>query len=231
MKDNLAIAEKAPIQGVLVTEQPSMPDPREAANGFGRYHGYFSWFDGTDFGARIIVGDKQVHIPFSKSPKGPFPVPVLHAECEGSRPHDLLSVLDNIPPGLGGLCKVPFIGKIACAIVSAALAPITFIALIVAWAAAEGGDPADAGDGAVGVGDLLVLTGRWDYDAGHSGWNELHPTRTIQKIPDPVIDWARFEDFHKRWCRMTSEAPPVVQRPGTWPAGMSPEQEKVWTAQ
>lgn len=231
MKANLQLAQAAPVQGALVTAQPGMPEPRDAEDGFGHYHGYFSWFEGPDIGTRIIIGDKQVHIPFSKSPKGPFPVPVFHAEFEGSRPHDLLSVLDNIPPGLGGLCKVPIIGKIACAIVSAIFAPIVAVALIVAWAAADGGDPADAGDGTVEVGNLVVLNGRWDYDAGHSGWNEMHPVKTIQKLPNPAVDWSQFEDFRDRLCKMTSEAPPQPQTPGAKPAGMSPGQDTVWTAQ
>jgi len=134
-----------------------MPEPRDAEAAFGNYHGYYTWFEGPDFGERVIVGDKQVHIPFQKSPTGPFPVPVFHAECEGSRTHDLLAVLDNIPPGLGAFCRVPIIGPIACAIISALFAPIVFAALIIAWATAEGGDPADAGAGTVEVGELLVL--------------------------------------------------------------------------
>ncbi len=228
---NLKIAQAAPVQGALVTEQPSTPEPRDPEAGAGRYHGYFSWFEGPDIGTRFIIGDKQVHVPFSKSPKGRFPVPVFHAEFEGSRPNDLLSVLDNIPPGLGKLCKVPIIGKIACAIVSALFAPIVAVALIAAWAAADGGDPADAGDGTVKVGDLVVVNGRWNYDAGHSGWNELHPVKTIQKLPDPAVDWSRFDDFHRRVCKMTSEAPPRPETPHTKPTGMTPEQQTVWTAQ
>jgi len=230
-KANLKLAQAATVQGGLVTEQPSMPEPRDPEAGSGRYHGYFSWFEGPDIGTRFVIGDKQVHIPFSKSPKGPFPVPVFHAEFEGSRPHDLLSVLDNIPPGLGKLCKIPFFGKIACAIVSALFAPIVAVGLIAAWAAADGGDPADAGDGTVAVGDLVVVNGRWNYDAGHSGWNEMHPVKTIQKLPHPAVDWSQFDAFHTRLCKMTADAPPAPEHPGTKPAGMSPGQQAVWTAQ
>jgi hypothetical protein len=234
-KANLQVGQQTPVQGELITEQPTgapdMPEPRDPHAGFGNYHGYYTWFEGPDFGERVIVGDQQVHIPFQKSPTGPFPVPVFHAECEGSRTHDLLAVLDNIPPGLGAFCEVPIIGPIACAIVSALLAPIVFAALIIAWAAAEGGDPADAGAGTVEVGELLVLTGRWTYDAGHSGWNELHALKTIQKIPEPMVSWSGFEDFHKRWCAEASKAPPTPEEPGGKPTGMTPEQEGVWDAQ
>jgi hypothetical protein len=230
-KENLAIAQGTPIQGVLITERSGMPEPREAEAAYGRYHGYYSWFEGPDFGERVIVGDEQVHIPFQKAPTGPFPVPVLHAECEGSRIHDLLAVLDNIPPGLGAACKVPLIGPLLCALVSTLLAPLVIAALIAAWAAAEGGDPADAGAGTVGVGELLVVNGRWTYDAGHSGWNETHAVKTIQKVPDPVVDWSTFDDFQQRWCRLTSEAPPKPEQPGAKPVGMTPGQETAWERQ
>lgn len=236
MKANLAVAQAESVQGTLITEQPpkppGMPKPREAEDGFGHYHGYYTWFDGPQIGTRIIVGDKQVHIPFTKSPKGPFPVPVLHAECEGSRSSTLLDVLNNVPPGLGGFCKIPLIGWLTCAIVSALAAPIVLIALGIAWAAAEGGDPADVGAGTIKVGDLVVLNGRWNWDAGHSGWNELHPLKTMQKIPDSSGGpWSDFQSFHKRWCERTSEAPPTPADPTAKPAGMTPTQETIWDSQ
>ena len=232
---NLPLAQDDPVQGVLVTEQPTaspaMPKPREAEDGFGHYHGYYTWFEGPDFGERIIVGDKQVHIPFQKSPTGPFPVPVFHAECEGNRVSNLLDVLNNIPPGLGAVCKIPIFGPIACAIVSAIFAPIVAAALVAAWAASAGGDPADAGAGTLEVGELVILNGRWTYDAGHSGWNELHALKTIQKIPDPTAASYEFEDFHKRWCARTAEAPPTPEEPGTKPAGMTGTQDGIWEEQ
>jgi hypothetical protein len=232
---NLANAQQDPVQGALVREQPTgspaMPEPREPKDGFGNYHGYFTWFEGPDFGERVIMDDTQVHIPFQKSPTGPFPVPVFHAECEGNRISNLLDVLNNIPPGLGAVCKAPIFGPIFCAIVSAIFAPIVAAALAIAWATSEGGDPADAGAGTLEVGELVVLNGRWTYDAGHSGWNELHALKTIQKIPDPMVPSSGFEDFHERWCSRTNEAPPAPDPPGTKPAGMTPQQEQIWEEQ
>jgi hypothetical protein len=234
-QDNLALAQAEPVQGELIKEQPTgspaMPEPRDPEDGFGHYHGYYTWFEGPDYGERVIIGDKQVHIPFQKSPTGPFPVPVFHAECEGNRVSNLLDVLNNIPPGLGAVCKIPIIGWLACAIVSAILAPIVLAALAIAWATSEGGDPADAGAGTLDVGELVVLNGRWTWDAGHSGWNELHALKTIQKIPENQSAWADFDDFHKRWCSRTSEAPPTPEDPGTKPAGMTTKQEEIWEEQ
>jgi hypothetical protein len=228
--DNLTAGQTGP-QGALITEQAGMPEPREAKDGFGHYEGYYVWFEGPSYGKRFIMGDKQLHVPIpNKSPTGPFPVPVLHAECEGNRPADLLGVLDNIPPGLGGVCKIPIIGKIACAIVSTLLLPFVLAGLVIAWFASDHGDPADAGAGTIEVGELVVVNGRWSYDAGHTGYNEIHPVRTIQKIPNESTS-TDFETWRKTWCRLSGEAPPVPETPGTKPAGMTPAQGTIWEAQ
>lgn len=232
-KENLKLAAENEPQGELVAEQPGMPKPREPAGGFGHYSGYYTWFEGPDYGKRFIVGDKQVHVPFpNKSPGGPFPVPVLHAECEGNRISNLLDVLDNIPPGLGKLCKVPIIGWLACAIVSAIFLPVVALALAVAWFASEHGDPADVGAGTVEVGELVVLNGRWCYDAAHGGYNELHPLKTLQKVPDSTVpSGSAFEEWRNRWCGLTTEPPPRPAVPGTKPQHMTPPQEAIWESQ
>jgi len=31
-------------------------------------------------------------------------------------------------------------------------------------------------------GDMVLVRGDWVYDAGHDGWNEVHPIRHAQKI-------------------------------------------------
>jgi hypothetical protein len=35
------------------------------------------------------------------------------------------------------------------------------------------------------VGDVVIVRGRWTWDAGHSGHTELHPVKTIQKLMTP----------------------------------------------
>jgi hypothetical protein len=66
--------------------------------------------------------------------------------------------------------------------------------LLTAWFGAHDGDPTDAavnpGDGDLHSannlaqgGDYVVIKGDWCYDAAHSGWNEFHPVKSVQKIP------------------------------------------------
>jgi hypothetical protein len=233
------ITAHAEVQGDLLGELfgADMPEPRGPADFFGHRHGYYTWFEGPQIGSRFLDDDEnQVHVPLTKSLKGQFPVPVLHAECEGSRAKTLLDVLDNFPPGLGFVCEIWLIGPIVCAIVSALLAPLILGLLAIAWAAADAGDPADVGDGTIAVGDLVVLKGRWVWDAGHSGYNELHPLKTLQKIPvpasgaDPWSDFKSFDSFREEWCSKVTEAP-WSELPGLKPQGMTPEQETIWDNQ
>lgn len=204
-------------QGPLVTEQPNMPEPREPLAGWGHYGGYFAGPGGGGW-------DYQ---------------PVLHLECEGSRIHDVRKTLEDISSlGTGGgLCEIPFFGKIACAIVAAILSPIIAVALTVAWFNADEGSAADAmdpGAPALKVGDLIVANGRWSYDAGHGGYNELHAIRSIQIIdngrdwlhPQGATPWGTdFAAYHDRWCSLIAEVPPR-QADGAPPVPATPEQQQ-----
>ncbi len=52
--------------------------------------------------------------------------------------------------------------------------------------------------------------GRWVYDAGHTGWNEIHAVKSVQKVTDPaVFDPATFADLQARWCPLILQAPPL----------------------
>jgi len=92
------------------------------------------------------------------------------------------------------------------------------------------------------VGDIVVVTGRWTWDAGHSGHTELHPVKTIQKLmhapgelpPElrpPTVPDATYNPqiallppavvseilaTREQWCHLVSEAPPPPdpQQPG-----------------
>ena len=205
-------------QGKLISEQPSMPEPREPADGWGHYAGYFS-----------------------SGPGSWTWQPVMHLECEGSRIHDMLETLEWISSlGTGGkICKVKVlgfpIGKVICAIVAAVLAPVMIAALIASWFGADEGDVDDAlkGGGPVELGNLIVATGRWVYDAGHGGYNELHAIRTIQVIDrsrdfgaSGTTPWGSdFESYRKRWCEAISEAPPR-QHETADPVGMTATQQE-----
>jgi hypothetical protein len=234
-KNNAAIGTSEKVQGHLIAEQMGMPWPREPKGGeWGRYYGYFTDFKGTSFKERFVMGDETVHIPLM-SETLPFKAPVLHCECEGSRIRDVLDVLDNFPPGLGKVCKtlkkyLGGFGKWVCAAVSALLAPLLLAALAAAWARAKPGDPAAAGGGTLDIGDLVIVRGRWVFDAGHGGSNEVHAVKTIVKLPEDA-SWSDFQDFHDTVCKRVSEAPPPPAEPGHAPQGMTPEQESVWNEQ
>jgi hypothetical protein len=63
------------------------------------------------------------------------------------------------------------------------------------------------------VGDTLLIKGRWVYDAAHSGYNEVHAVRTIQKVmpnyaglqfPPQV-----FITLYQEWCGLVGRVAQV----------------------
>lgn len=68
----------------------------------------------------------------------------------------------------------------------------------------ESADP-DTGLG----GDCVIVTGRRIYDIAHSGWNEIHPVLTVQKVPHDQCaedgDVAAFEEVLRRWCGLLGQ--------------------------
>jgi hypothetical protein len=222
---------KAETQGELVTEQADMPEPREMEDG----KHYKPYTDEVDIIDAYTIGGFNTMIPLEDK----ITVPVFHLECEGSRIHDLLKTLQDIESlGLGSdFCDIPIIGWITCALAKIALSPIIFAALVAAWFGADDGNPDDArtdpGAGELALGDLIVSTGRWVWDGGHEGWNELHAVKTIQKIGGkadyPLGDPA---EYVKRWCDQVSTVPPPDRDgPGGEPTGMTPGQQATWDGQ
>jgi hypothetical protein len=69
--------------------------------------------------------------------------------------------------------------------IAIALAPAMAAAFATAWEAAQAFDDLFV-TGPVAkqihVGDVVIVKGRWDWDAGHSGHTELHPVKSIQKL-------------------------------------------------
>ncbi|MGZ4869068.1 MAG: hypothetical protein ACXV2F_01730, partial [Halobacteriota archaeon] len=72
----------------------------------------------------------------------------------------------------------------------------------------------DKSQGGLGA-DILIVMGRWVYDAGHNneglGWNELHPVKFCERIGkwdgDWPIDWpADLKDLEKQWEVAIGEA-------------------------
>jgi len=82
------------------------------------------------------------------------------------------------------------------------------------------------GGGTVSSKEWVVVRGRWTFDSGHDGWNEIHATRIVQKIDraDVPMDPNGFRDYWKRWCTRLSEVPQVIDA-GLHP--LTPEQQAV----
>lgn len=220
---------RAGTQGRLITMQKKMPKPREAKPSDPHYAPMYNDFQFPKYGVPPVYAKKPP--TGGKGGPGPKPdpkkyppapptwqVPVFHCECEGTRIHDVATTLEDIGSlGTGGgLCRVEIfgipVGKALCAIVSAVLVPIVLIAVGVAWANADDGNPDDARTdpqaGELALGDSVLIRGRWVFDAGHTGWNEFHPVRSIQKVPPAPTQATAYERYHAQWCTLSSEAPP-----------------------
>ena len=135
-------------------------------------------------------------------------VPVLHCEFEGSRIRDTLAAIEFFSFG-GSWCKRNWFFRALCTILQTIFAPLALLAALAAWAAASDGKIGDAleGGGTVGPKDDVIVRGRWAYDGGHEGWNEMHATRIVQKVENVPADPGLFDDFLKRWCTLLSDVP------------------------
>ena len=236
-------------QGEFLKEQET-PNPHEAQDG-PRYGGYTSemFYDATrnESGASTVVltnrfvwfVDGTVKT-YDLTTGGGYSVPALHCECEGSRINDVFNVADQMPGGGSG-CKKHWYTWIACAFLRIISFPFTTSFVTEAWLKARDGDYHDAltGSGDLSLGDLVLVKGRWVFDAGHKGHNEIHAVATIQKIPDskdrpaeppaaaPVEE---FDRFYRDWCGLAGEVPPDHQ-PGERPVGMTSTQTIVYDNQ
>jgi len=213
-------------QGVLVTPVSTFTNAQKA-----READDISWYAPYDCSLDPIP--TYILDNYITQPAGSTDIPVLHCECEGSRIHDLLAFLEGLGSlGTGGgLCGwkplgIP-IGAVICSVVQLILLPVTIVGLIIAWFNATDGNPDDArtdpNGGELQIGDQIVVTGRWSYDAAHTGWNELHPVKTIQKVAGAVGGG----DLFQQWCTLLASVPPPDATPGT----MTPGQYKTYQAQ
>lgn len=158
---------------------------------------------------------------------------VFHSEVKGCRVHDVCNVLKAmsiVGVAVPIICSIPIFGWIACAIAAGVWLATTLLAVKIAWDATHNGDIYDVYDPASGElhsadpttgegGDMILVKGDWVYDAGHSGWNEIHPVRHVQKLTNVVDDIYRgmnkadpalVEKFKKEvldvWCFYTKQA-------------------------
>jgi len=85
---------------------------------------------------------------------------------------------------------------------------------VYASARADDGSLSSAYDGAGGeikLGDPIMVRGRWAYDSAHTGYNEIHPVRTVQKTAPAPADadpFTAYLEFHKAWCLELANVPP-----------------------
>jgi hypothetical protein len=166
-----------------------------------------------------------------------YDVPIFHCEIEGERLHLFCATLDgllSLIPGANKLCRVKVfgipVGRWVCSLLSTLLAPIILPALIGAYFAGSNDNRDFDGAGDLNPGEVVVIRGRWVYDAGHTGWNELHPVLSVQKLsnPDDVKSASSVADFPKlkdTWCSRSHEAPPPGAKPAD--AGLNPDQQGV----
>ena len=174
-------------------------------------------------------------------------IPVLHCEFEGSRIYLVCKAvtpfLDLATGGPGaGACRatigwIPILGDLICTIVETALtialAPVMLAAAANAWVAAGVLDELlNTGPVSrqVSLGQSVIVTGRWVWDGGHSGWNELHATHTLQRVVLPErttagVPAAEARTFVDRWCRLVAAVPPTDQT-GQPLTSMTPEQQE-----
>lgn len=135
-------------------------------------------------------------------------VPVLHCEFEGSRASDMLDAIEVFSFG-GSWCKKNFFFRFLCIVLQTLFSPLALLALLIAWAAASDGSAGDAleGGGTIQTKDRVIVKGRWVYDAGHEGWNEVHATRVVQKVQHEPHRPSAFSAFYKDWCDALGEVP------------------------
>ncbi len=236
------------VQGGLILHDPAaMPTPKEPAAGatpytvtylFGVPGGPKPYEPNEDKTERLLDEVKQDAAGVKR-----IEIPVLHCEFEGSR---IFMVCEAISPFLdlatggpgAGACRaaigwIPFFGDLVCTIietaVAIALAPLMLLAAATAWAAAGAIDElAVTGPIArrVRLGDHVIVTGRWTWDGGHSGWNEFHPTITLQQIVLPESADADPKAFVDTWCALTAQAPPRTGEAGQPLEVLTPEQQQ-----
>jgi hypothetical protein len=241
-------------QGGLLKERPGMPIPHEdeTDDDSNDYHFLLQHLDDRFFGYYSVYPDSRFpeydpsHSPFQVpgSDGPPFAAPALHLEAEGDRVCQVCAVISAFTGGPLGkaICSATIfgfpIGSIICHIVGLLLTPLLPLlaaAIGVAWASARDGNIDDPrvgdGGGELHFGDLVVATGRWVYDAGHKGWNELHPLKTIQRIDVGSFDPANTDNLRKQWCGLLASIPPFTPPGDKPPDGMTSGQALVWNNQ
>jgi hypothetical protein len=108
----------------------------------------------------------------------------FEVEFEGSGVWDLYQSLlvASVPAAIGAaVCMIPFIGWLICLICT--IVALIIVAIGAAVAQTDSGPNVTVSGGTIHPGqDVLFVMGRWVIDSAHSGWNELHPVISAQKV-------------------------------------------------
>lgn len=172
------VIESDPYQGKFIDEQPAS---RDLGLGYA--------------GESIVFEDIGTHTE------------VLHCEVKGCRVHDVcivLKIMSFVGAAAATVCSIPIVGTALCVALLAMWLAVTLLAVAGTWAATHNGDIYDVYDPASGTleeadqrtgegGDVIIVKGDWAFDAGHDGWNEIHPVRYVQRLVVPD----RFRDPDK----------------------------------
>jgi len=239
-------------------------DPKLKQMGDDAYAAFVAEFQGTVFengqelskamkdsilaeAAKDPLGDGHVSTRFYEAVEAAYhfqekQAPAFHCEFEGSRIRDVYNVLDfaHVHCDTSGFWG--FLCDVLNLVVALFLGLPKLIAFAAAWANADDGALSNSYDGAGGEirwGDPIVLRGRWVYDSAHSGYNEMHAVRTVQKTFPAPQDPTAFIAFHGAWCGELSKVPPSPppdrdpQSPPATGGGvpMTPSQGATWDAQ
>lgn len=229
---NNAVANK---QGEFIKEQPGTPKPREGGadqKPSPRFAGTF-----VKIHTMLALDNPIPEDIANESDATTWHLPVFHTEIEGDRAAYVCATANAIwGPIHNTVCKIPLIGGLICTVLTILLAPFLVAAMAIlaaAWAAGSNDNRDFDGGGDLKADDLVLIHGRWVYDAGHGGWNELHPVKHIQKIPDKsVCQWDKFDALYQRWCEEVGKVPQGLGTTGGGPpSGSSPQQQDTWVAQ
>jgi hypothetical protein len=140
----------------------------------------------NESGSGLTIGSVTNDNAIQWAAQGPPPpgTGTFEVEFEGSGVWDLYNSLlvASVPAAIGAVvCMIPIIGWIVCLICS--LIALAIVGIGAAIAQTDSGPDETVSGGTVHPGqDILFVMGRWVLDSAHSGWNELHPVISAQKI-------------------------------------------------
>jgi hypothetical protein len=143
----------------------------------------------TESGSGVTLNALTMDNAIQWSCQGPPPPGpgLFEIEFEGSGVWDLyqaLLVASVVAAIAAATCWIPIIGWIICLVLSLVALAITGIGALIAQT--DSSPDVTVSGSAIHPGqDVLFVMGRWVLDSAHSGWNELHPVLSAQKL-DPV---------------------------------------------